>query len=80
VLVGDVLAGVVDIGVESMVVRLGTEPAGGTDVEVFGDGSTGGPTAYDWARWSGTIGHEFVTRIAPRLPRLHVHSTDGERP
>jgi alanine racemase len=80
VLVDDVPADVVDIGVESMVVRLGVEPVDGAEAEVFGDGSTGGPTAYDWARWSGTIGHEFVTRIAPRLPRLHVRSSDGEPP
>jgi len=39
---------------------------------VFGNGDDGGPTAQDWADAAGTISYEIVTRIGPRVPRIHV--------
>ena len=32
------------------------------------------PTATDWARWSGTIDYEIVTRMGGRQTRLWVDS------
>jgi alanine racemase len=39
---------------------------------VFGDAAAGEPTATDWAGAAGTIDYEIVTRIAPRVPRVHI--------
>lgn len=41
----------------------------GDDVVLFGGGAA--PGASDWARVSGTIGYEVVTRIGPRVPRVY---------
>ncbi len=55
---------------DQFVVDLGDDPAApGDEVELFGTGLRGAPTAEDWARATGTISYEIVTRIAPRLPR-----------
>ena len=63
---------------DQFVVDLG--PAGGgvtegDEVEVFGTGADGGPTAREWAELTGTIDYEIVTRIATRLP--HYYRTGG---
>jgi alanine racemase len=62
------------ICMDQFVVELGpgstAEP--GTEVVLFGDGSSGEPTAADWAEWCGTIGYEIVTRIGSRVPRVVV--------
>jgi alanine racemase len=50
----------------------------GDEVVVFGDGRAGAPTAEDWARWSGTISYEIVTRIGGRQRRRWIHQDDGE--
>jgi alanine racemase len=50
----------------------GLSVTAGDDVIIFGPGDQGEPTAEDWARWSGTIGYEIVTRIGPRVPRDYV--------
>ena len=48
------------------------------DVAVlFGTGDDGGPTAQDWADAAGTISYEIVTRIGPRVPRIHVDTRTG---
>jgi alanine racemase len=53
----------------------GEEPARGTDVELFGTGLEGGPTAQDWAEACDTISYEIVTRIGSgRMRRRHVDS------
>jgi alanine racemase len=52
---------VVDVGDESI-------PPGET-VTVFGPGEHGEPTVAEWATWSGTIEHEIVTGIGPRVRR-----------
>lgn len=46
---------------------LGVEP--GEVVTVFGPGDAGEPTLREWAGWAGTIEHELVTRIGPRVAR-----------
>jgi alanine racemase len=42
---------------------------------IFGPGDAGEPTAQDWADAAGTISYEIVTRIGPRVPRIHVGGT-----
>lgn len=39
----------------------------GDEVVLFGSGDDGEPTLHEWARWAGTIEHELVTRIGPRV-------------
>ena len=60
------------VSMDQFVVDLGKESSAQTGdlVIVFGDGATGEYTADDWARASGTIGYEIVTRIGPRVPRI----------
>ncbi|QDW63495.1 alanine racemase [Oerskovia sp. KBS0722] len=61
------------VSMDQVVVDVGPLPvvAGDTAV-VLGPGSTGEPTAHEWARWAGTIEHEIVTGIGPRVDRRHV--------
>ena len=47
----------------------------GEEAIVFGDASTGAPTADDWGDWSETIGYESVTRLGQRVRRAY----SGER-
>lgn len=57
-------------GMDQTVVDLG--PAGarpGDQATVFGPGDDGEPTPADWARWAGTVPHEIVTGIGPRVSR-----------
>lgn len=63
------------VSMDQFVVDLGLESTAQTGdvVTVFGDGATGEYTADDWARASGTIGYEIVTRIGPRVPRICVN-------
>ena len=44
----------------------------GDEVLLFGPGDSGEPTAQDWADLLGTISYEIVTRIGPRVPRVHA--------
>lgn len=60
---------VVDVG-PAQVVREGDR------VVLFGTGEDGEPTAEDWARATGTISYEIVTRVGARVPRVYV----GGRP
>jgi len=58
------------ISMDQVVVDLGDEPVDpGTEVVVFGPGDGGEPTVEDWAGWAGTIPHEIVTGIGPRVRR-----------
>lgn len=63
------------VSMDQFVVDLGKESSAETGdlVIVFGDGATGEYTADDWARASGTINYEIVTRIGPRVPRICVN-------
>ncbi len=56
---------VVDLGPGSAVTA-------GTEVELFGTGLAGGPTAQDWAEACETISYEIVTRIGGRMTRRYV--------
>jgi alanine racemase len=53
----------------------GIEP--GEIVTVFGPGDDGEPTLREWADWTGTIEHELVTRIGPRVGRETVGMATG---
>jgi alanine racemase len=58
------------ISMDQVVVDLGDRPVElGEDVTVFGPGDRGEPTVAEWAAWAGTIEHEIVTGIGPRVRR-----------
>jgi alanine racemase len=58
---------------DQFVIDLGDDPsAEGDEVVLFGPGTSGEPTAHDWAAATGTISYEIVTRIGSRVPRRHV--------
>lgn len=58
------------ISMDQVVVDLGADPVvPGETVTVFGPGDDGAPTVADWAVWAGTIEHEIVTGIGPRVAR-----------
>lgn len=63
------------IAMDQFVVDLKTLDPGvapvGADVELFGPRS--GISASEWASAAGTINYELVTRISPRVPRVHVN-------
>jgi len=56
------------ISMDMAVVDLGQDGAeAGDRVTVFGPGADGEPTTAEWAAWAGTIEHEIVTGLGPRL-------------
>jgi len=55
---------VVDVGADSRVQV-------GDPVVVFGPGDSGEPTVADWALACDTITYEIVTRLGPRVARVH---------
>lgn len=58
------------ISMDQVVVDVGDDAvAPGDEAVVFGPGEQGEPTVADWARWAGTIPHEVVTGIGPRVRR-----------
>ena len=61
------------ICMDQFVVDLGGDrPDAGTEVVLFGPGTSGEPTAQDWAEACGTINYEIVTRIgSSRMPRRY---------
>ena len=61
------------VSMDQFVVELGINSSAktGDDVIVFGDGSSGEYTADEWAKASGTINYEIVTRIGSRVPRIY---------
>ncbi|MBJ7358575.1 alanine racemase [Nocardioides sp.] len=62
------------LSMDMAVVDLGdTGAAVGEPVTVFGPGDRGEPTVAEWAGWSGTIEHEIVTGLGPRLRRSVHH-------
>jgi len=60
---------VVDVGDD------GVQP--GEIATLFGPGDAGEPTVRDWAAWAGTVEHEIVTRIGPRVTRETVAGAVG---
>ncbi|MGF1426389.1 alanine racemase [Kitasatospora sp. LaBMicrA B282] len=64
------------VAMDQFVVDLGGDtPEVGEQVLIFGNGERGEPTAEDWARASGTIAYEIVTRIGSRVPRRYLGGT-----
>ena len=64
------------VAMDQIVVDLGVsadpDELAGAEAVLFGSGADGGPTADDWARATGTINYEIVTRISQRVPRVYV--------
>lgn len=59
------------IAMDQFLVDVGdTDVAIGDEVVLWGDASTGAPSAEEWADWAGTINYEIVTRVGPRVPRV----------
>ncbi|MFD3520958.1 alanine racemase [Streptomyces sp. NPDC058653] len=70
------------VAMDQFVVDLGSGPDAdavreGAPAVLFGPGDRGEPTAADWAEAAGTIAYEIVTRIGPRVPRVHVNGQEG---
>ncbi|MDJ1135918.1 alanine racemase [Streptomyces iconiensis] len=62
------------VAMDQFVVDLnGDLAAAGDEAVLFGPGDRGEPTAEDWARVTGTIGYEIVTRISGRVPRVYLN-------
>jgi len=61
------------VSMDQFVVDLGINSSAktGDEVIVFGNGSSGEYTADEWAKASGTINYEIVTRIGSRVPRIY---------
>src|SRR3712207_9430697 len=61
------------ICMDQFLVDLGGErPGAGAEVELWGTGRGGGPTAQDWAEACGTISYEIVTRVGGRRSEEHT--------
>lgn len=61
------------VAMDQFVVDLGGDTARvGDEAVLFGPGDRGEPTAEDWARATGTIAYEVVTRISARVPRVYT--------
>jgi alanine racemase len=66
------------IAMDQFVVDLGDDTARtGDEVVVFGPGTEGEPTVAEWARWAGTVPHEIVTGVGPRVARHYAHASAG---
>lgn len=60
------------IAMDQVVVDVGDTPVSvGDRAVLFGDPSTGVPSADEWAAAAGTINYEIVTRIGPRVARRY---------
>ena len=61
------------VSMDQCIIDCGESPScvGGDYVQIFG-ATESGYTADDWAKASGTINYEIVTRIAARLPRIYI--------
>jgi alanine racemase len=61
------------VSMDQFVVDLGAASTAqtGSEVIVFGDGNSGEYTVDEWAKASGSINYEIVTRIGPRVPRIY---------
>ena len=65
------------IAMDQCVIDAGTASATAGDmVVIFGPGFGGEPTVTDWAGWAGTIPHEILTRIGPRVTRRYLAEGD----
>ncbi|MEV6848004.1 alanine racemase [Actinoplanes sp. NPDC051411] len=65
------------ITMDEVVVDIGDLPVQPGDVAVMlGPGTSGEPTAADWARWADTNPHEILTGIGPRVVRRYLSHSD----
>ena len=65
------------IAMDQFVLDVGSDPVSiGDEVTLFGDPAAGVPSADDWARASGTINYEIVTRMAGRFHRRYLGAAD----
>jgi len=62
----------VDVGSASVAV--------GDEVVLFGDASTGAPTAAEWGAAAGTINYDIVTRVGVRVPRRYLPAAAEAEP
>jgi alanine racemase len=61
------------ISMDQVVLDVGDLPVRAGDRAVmFGPGDDGEPTVAEWADWAGTIPHEILTGIGPRVPRMYT--------
>ena len=66
------------IAMDQFVVSVGDGPVSvGDEVVLFGDPTTGVPSADDWAQAAGTINYDIVTRIGRRVPRSYLGPAAG---
>ncbi|UKF28807.1 alanine racemase [Clavibacter nebraskensis] len=72
------------IAMDQLVLDVGDLPVEvGDTAVILGPGHRGEPTAEEWAGWAETIGDEIVTRVGPRVDRVHLHeraAADAEAP
>ncbi|MBM7411793.1 alanine racemase [Clavibacter michiganensis] len=65
------------IAMDQLVLDVGDLPVEvGDTAVILGPGDRGEPTAEEWAGWAETIGDEIVTRVGPRVDRVHLHERD----
>ncbi|MBM7387450.1 alanine racemase [Clavibacter michiganensis] len=65
------------IAMDQLVLDVGDMPVEvGDTAVILGPGDRGEPTAEEWAGWAETIGDEIVTRVGPRVDRVHLHERD----
>ena len=63
------------IAMDQFLVDVGDDPvAVGDRAVLWGDPTTGAPSAAEWAGAADTIGYEIVTRVGARVPRVFVDS------
>lgn len=61
------------VAMDQFIVDVGdADVAVGDEAVLFGDPSTGAPSAEDWAEAAGTINYEVVTCVGPRVGRTEV--------
>ncbi|GAB3599344.1 alanine racemase [Microbacterium tumbae] len=65
------VAAIREIGMTEMLVAPWPGAAVGQRVRLFGAGDQGEPSATDLAERIGTVGEEILTRLSPRIPRVH---------
>ena len=66
------------IAMDQFVIDLGDDTAHtGDEVIVFGPGDRGEPTVAEWCKWAGTIPHEILVGVGPRVPRRYLNASAG---
>jgi alanine racemase len=69
------------IAMDQLVLDVGDLPVEvGDTAVILGPGDRGEPTAEEWAGWAETIGDEIVTRVGPRVDRIHLHERADAAP